>query len=148
MWVSHPGEGAEVSFSYVVDNERFLVRVDFFGGVTYEMLKAATEAALTEHRLQGSYGLLCDFTRVETWKISAPEVRSIAGFHLGWRPVAEISRNAFVAPQDHIFGCLRMWEVMTEDMRFPRRVFREEMAAVRWLECGELPDDGAACFPL
>lgn len=139
--------GQPMSFSYVIEDDQRLVIVRFRGDITYEHLTAGTEAAMKGRRSELPYGLLCDFSAVETWRLSASEMRALAEFHLAWRPGADIDRNALVAPQDHIFGCLRMWEAMTERMPFPRRVFRSEPEARSWLRSGELPDHDDVCLP-
>ena len=78
------------------------------------------------------YGLV-DFTDIDQFLVSTPEVKAIARLNIA---TAEIARNvcaAIIAPSDHAFGMARMWEVYANATDWERRVFRDADAARDWL---------------
>ena len=77
---------------------------------------------------------LVDLTGVLSFEVSSATVRDIAHHPIQF---SGESRQAFVAPADHIFGMLRMLQLMIEPDRPNLMIFRTMESAYMWVNRAE-----------
>jgi hypothetical protein len=76
---------------------------------------------------------LVDFTTVSEFRVTAEDFRQLAAENLVTASLAPNAVVAVVAPQDHIFGSVRMWQVFAEQTGWDTAVFRDRKLADDWL---------------
>lgn len=115
--------------SYTIDNENRRIYTHCEGVITYEDFRAHMNAE--EGSPATSYGEIFDCMDATT-NITPDQIRSLA---VERQTVAERRKAApvaMIAANDHLFGILRMFDILTEAIR-PMQVFRTVEAAERWL---------------
>jgi hypothetical protein len=116
--------------SYQIDHEQRRIYTHCEGVVTYEEFRAHMNAE--EGSAAASYGEIFDCTDATT-NITPDQIRRLAAER---QTVAERRKPApvaMVATNDHFFGMLRMFDILTEQIR-PMQVFRRIEAAEQWLD--------------
>lgn len=119
-------------FSWKV-NEHGVVAITFFGELDYRAVAGAMEHMLAGDRITPSSRVLANTSDATAWRISAADVHRLADALVYSYPGITAKALAFVAPEDRVYGDLRMWQALTGGAGCPKRVFRDEPSALRWL---------------
>lgn len=77
--------------------------------------------------------IVVDFTAVKLLDVSTSQLRDIAAVNLITAQHAPGGRLAIAAPQDHVFGLVRMWSVFVEGIDWQIQISRDLEPAVAWL---------------
>ncbi|MET0753461.1 MAG: hypothetical protein ABWZ66_08815 [Pyrinomonadaceae bacterium] len=115
--------------SYTIDNENRRIYTHCEGVITYEDFRAHMNAE--EDSPAASYGEIFDCTDATT-DITPDQIRSLAAERQAIAERRKAAPVAIIAANDHLFGMLRMFDILTEAIR-PMQVFRAVEAAERWL---------------
>ncbi len=108
-----------------------------------------TNADFVEHQSQlardrvfdPSFDHLFDLRSVEGMKVSSSQIRRTAEARL----FSEASKRAVVAPQDVVFGSVRMYQAYRDATPGQIRLFRDYSDALEWLGLSEsAPENGTA----
>ena len=120
--------------SYHIDETRKLIYTRCEGMVTYAELRAHMNAE--EDSPAASYSEIFDCADAVT-NITPLDIRSLVAERQKVAERRKPSPVAVIATNNMFFGLLRMFDMMTEDIR-PLRVFRNKEEAEQWL--AELKD--------
>ncbi len=114
------------------------------GVVEREQFLAAFQKHLCEDQeaLSRVVFSLSDYTAVTALDVLGRDVDQIAVWIRDAAPVLRDPVIAFAAPQDLVFGLARMWEIMTDQMDLPVRVFRSRREAEDWISLEALRRHG------
>ena len=126
-----------MSYSIIAaEGDSKLIRTHYSGGVDMSDMRNAIQAVLlmVGNSDATMYNILTDFTRVESWRATTQELEELGRVLIPPGPSIRIARSALVAPQNHICRDLRAWVSETESLPFPRLIFRNMDAAMRWLD--------------
>lgn len=121
--------------SYRVDDSRRRVYTRAEGLITYRQLRAHMNAEVGEEA--SSYGELFDCTDATT-NITPEEVRLLVDERVKIARLRPSCPVAVVATNKCLFGMLRMYDIMTEQVR-PIRIFSDLQDAEEWLNEVERP---------
>ena len=116
--------------SYRIDESRQRVYSRAEGVLTYAELRAHMNEE--EGQPAASYSELFDCSEAIT-NITAQDVRQLAGERQGIAGLQQAGPIAIAATNDNLYGMLRMYDALTEQVR-PIRVFRTAPEAERWLD--------------
>ena len=75
---------------------------------------------------------LVDLTDVESIEISTGEIRKLVDIDKRLSELLPESSVAIAAPSDEAFGISRMWQLMADEVDWPKGVFRSFDEAERW----------------
>ena len=116
--------------SYKIDHENRRVHTDCEGIVTYEDFRAHMNAE--EGSPAASYSEIFNCMDATT-NITPDQIRRLAAEREAVAERRKAAPVAVIAANDHLFGMLRMFDILTEAIR-PMQVFRTVEAAERWLD--------------
>lgn len=116
--------------SYTIDNENRRIYTHCEGVITYEDFRAHMNAE--EGSPAASYGEIFDCMDATT-DITPDQIRRLAAERQMVAERRKAAPVAMIAANDHLFGMLRMFDILTEAIR-PMQVFRAVEAAERWLD--------------
>lgn len=120
-----------MAYEVTIDDENELITIRYSGLVErHDLANAIHALALFDL----PYRVLSDYTRVESWHVSAEDLRFIR--EAVWASGLKISRSALVASCERIHGALAP-TVAVREQRYPRALFRDVETALRWLETGD-----------
>ena len=109
----------------------FTVKGNFSGK---ELIEAASNIYQSDELLRKSiYGII-DYTSVEKFDVSASDVEKIAELSKEASKIVPYRLIAVVANDDLSFGYSRMWEFLSSEINWERRVFRLKSDAEEWLK--------------
>lgn len=114
-------------YSYRIDKDLKIVFSKAFGVFTEDDIRGHSEDLLNDPEFDRTYNQFVDFSEVTKLEVSLALVRSKAMSRL----FSETSKRAAVAPQDVVYGSVRVFEgYSSSDMV---KVFRDVDEARRWL---------------
>lgn len=116
--------------SYTIDNENRRIYTHCEGVITYEDFRAHMNAE--EGSPAASYSEIFDCMDATT-DITPDQIRRLAAERQTVAERRKAAPVAMIAANDHLFGMLRMFDILTEAIR-PMQVFRAVEAAERWLD--------------
>jgi hypothetical protein len=93
-------------------------------------LRARAEAEIS-NRLE--YGF-ADFSAVTEFRATPEDLRRLAESQMLTARLVPRAVVAIVAPTDHVFGMVRMWEAYADATGWTTRVFRDRASAEAWLK--------------
>jgi len=101
------------------------------GDVSFSEIKQDRENMRRDPGFDPSFNMLWDATAVTKMQLSSDELV----FFAQNRILSKASRVAFVAPEAHVFGVLRMFEIHYSliDDSAQSQVFRKRAEALEWL---------------
>lgn len=93
--------------------------------------------------------ILVDFTAATLLNATSEQIRKIAAVNLVTARLSPGGRVAIAAPQDHVFGLVRMWSVFVEGVDWQIQISRDLETSRAWLgisldEAGAQPLASAA----
>ncbi len=97
-----------------------------------EMIDASRELAGSDALVKLEF-LLVDLTSVTEGHMTSEDIREMARVHLEMAVLRPGLLVAVVAPQDHLFGLARMWQVRAEPTGWKTHVTRSRADAEAWL---------------
>lgn len=105
------------------------------GNISGKELIEAARNVYKSHELfkKNIYGII-DYTSVEKFDVSASDVEKIAELSKEASKIAPYRLIAVVANDDLSFGYSRMWEFLSSEINWERRVFRLKSEAEEWLK--------------
>jgi hypothetical protein len=104
------------------------------GCVTWrEIYEAKTELAARKDIVRPVPFAIIDLEAITALQLDAEELRQLASIDLFLATLSPGAVVAVVAPQDHVFGMARMWEVFAEPTGWRIRVFRSREEACAWV---------------
>ena len=115
---------------YTIDEARKRIYTRCEGMVTYTELRAHINTDLDA--AAASYDEIFDCGDAKT-NVTALDIRSLVGERQKVAQRQAPAPVAVVATNNKFFGLLRMFDMLTEDIR-PMRVFRSKIEAEQWLE--------------
>lgn len=115
--------------SYVIDQELRLIRSRAVGVISFADLSAHMRAELGGE--SSTYPELFDCTDATT-DLTADEVRKLVQSRAEIAKQHQAAPVAIVATNDVLYGMLRMFDALTNELR-PIRVFRNTRQAEDWL---------------
>ncbi len=120
--------------SYTVFPEKRFLLVLAQGVVSYADLRSWLDDLLLDPDWRPGFRQLIDLTRVEKLTPTPVQLRGLADRARTRQVTLGGGRIAVVAPADHVFGVVRMYQAFSQDLPRSLRVFREMEAAIQWLE--------------
>lgn len=97
--------------SFTVDIPNRLVISTYAGRLTFQDVIDQWNAIRAHPDFDPSFSYLTDLSELTEYLISTPEVRELARIT---DPFSPRSKRVVVAPSDHIFGVVRMYEMSSE----------------------------------
>ena len=119
---------------YSVHPERRCVVVACSGRVQLVDVLGYIHALARDPAFRPGMDELIDYSGAESYDLSPGDVYQVIDADNRYRPSLRIGRTAFVAPQDHVYGMIRMYEMLSDVETGAIRVFRSLAEACRWLE--------------
>jgi len=99
-----------------------------------KLVDAVKEFSLSEKSLEKNrYGLV-DYTPVENISLSRDDISTIAEWTNRASKIAPDRIVAVVASEDACFGLSRMWEILSRESSWEKRIFRTRDDAEEWLK--------------
>jgi hypothetical protein len=97
------------------------------------MSSAATVLKLVQEGLKPEFGLT-DLTDVKAFAVSAEEISRNAALNSGISRYLPSVKVAIIAPANHIYGMVRMWQAHIDSPVWTSHVFRRKEKALAWLK--------------
>lgn len=110
--------------------------VEAVGRYEVAELRAGLDAALAAFGAERAAGLLFDLTRSDALGDRPTDDVRAMGFFIASRAARFGSRLAMAAGSDVAYGLMRLGAVVVESQGVTARVFRDQPAALAWLEAG------------
>lgn len=101
-------------FDFDAVNKILLLRVD--GQLTDELLAECYEAIRTRSTVTDARAGIFDFTSVTDFPVSTEFIKRLAKQEPAM-PQADVRPRVLVAPQIHVYGLVRMFQIMGEESR-------------------------------
>jgi hypothetical protein len=98
-----------------------------------EMIGAAVATHSSPSMARALTHALVDLSGVDEFEVSPDDLRRLALENLLTAKLTPHALVAVVAPTDHVYGSVRMWEVFARDTGWRTEVFRDRADAERWL---------------
>jgi len=124
-------------FTYAIHPRTQLVLTVASGLVTDAELKALARAQLDDPTLPNRRREFCSLEGVTEAGVTRAGLQALVEHDLRHVPRHESYRLTIIAPSDVSFGLARMYQLMVEPVLPECSVFREQAAALRWLEASE-----------
>lgn len=106
----------------------------YSGVVTGAEIARAKAQFFARARDEGARYVLCDFTAVERFDVSTPDVQRIVQQDRAAADSLPDLIEVVVAPRPFEYGMARMWEIQVEDVRPRNAVVRTRAEALMWLK--------------
>jgi len=130
-----------VPVSYVYLPERPLTLATGSGVVTDEELLAHWQEGYSDDRIEWGAPELLDLRAVERFEATASGLRKLVDLDARFaKEQGAPSKLAVIAPSDHVFGMIRMYQMFSDLNPNSLRVFRDLSGVAEWLGTS-LPDE-------
>jgi hypothetical protein len=122
------------------DADGSLVTLLATGDVVREGFRGKVEAVLSHPAWHPGMPTLCDFRKLNIYKLSAEDIKRLVEVHRGYAELTKETPSpiAVVVAKKFDCGLIRMWEFYANDMFPMYNVFLQMEDALNWLrECDQ-----------
>lgn len=122
---------------YEIDEKDGVVRTTATGRLTDDELMAHKRALLADPRFRGGMRELSDVRGVDELAVTPEGIANFASFDRAHTGVLEAHHLALLVPTEFVFGMGRMYEQRTDGNTGGVEIFRDEEAALSWLNSSQ-----------
>lgn len=120
-----------IEYGIITDQKLAYIRA--WGKVSAEDIMMKGAAMFSEKSWKNGYHIICDYRDIEDLHADMEDVQRIVNQDKDNEAIFDRSRLALVATEDLVYGVSRMWELLSQDNRQEKMIFRNMEDAIEWL---------------
>lgn len=118
---------------YRIIPEQKISYIKAWGKISVDEIILEGARMFSEKEWENGFNILCDYREIIEVISKSEDIMEIVEHDKKNEPIFNKSKCAIVAKSDLIFGLSRMWEILSEDTKLTKMVFRDIKDAKRWL---------------